>query len=119
MASPAAAALLVAALGLSGPSAALAQCPDGTPPPCAGARPVLPVLVVQPFENRSRDTADSYLAVTLEEDVTAALDATHSLRLVSAGASRHGGEYGLAASVRPAANMVRLPARLGRGGENV
>ncbi len=32
------------------------QCPDGTPPPCAGARAPTPVLVVQPFENRSRDT---------------------------------------------------------------
>jgi TolB-like protein/Tfp pilus assembly protein PilF len=54
---------------------ALAQCPDGTPPPCAGARQVaiaapsqLSVAVLY-FDNLSRDTGDAYLADGLTEDI--------------------------------------------------
>ena len=34
-----------------------AQCPDGTPPPCRGARgPAANTIAVLPFENRARDS---------------------------------------------------------------
>ena len=92
------------------------QCPDGTPPPCSGVRPVTPVLVVTPFESRARDTADAYLAAALTEDVTTALAASHLVRLVSPRASRRGAQYVLAGSVRPGAGVVRLTARLERAG---
>lgn len=93
-----------------------AQCPDGTPPPCAGARAPMPILVVEPFANRSRDTADAYLAATLTEDVTDALGASHAVRLISPRGSRHGAEFLLSASVRHAGAAVQLAARLERAG---
>jgi len=50
------------------------QCPDGTPPPCRGAvvaHPAPPPLsiAVLPFESRSPDTADAYLAEGMTEEV--------------------------------------------------
>lgn len=51
-----------------------AQCPDGTPPPCAGERAAAAArrntIAVLPFENRSRDTADSYLAEGFAEELS-------------------------------------------------
>lgn len=43
---------------------AFAQCPDGTPPPCPGQRLTVrrAVIAVLPFVNRSRGTADAYVA---------------------------------------------------------
>lgn len=49
--------LLVAAAG-----PALAQCPDGTPPPCPGATVRTPSVAVLFMESRSRNAADSLLA---------------------------------------------------------
>jgi len=66
----------LAALALARPL--LAQCPDGTPPPCrspAAARatsapPPAPTSVaVLPLQNRSPDSADAYLAEGLTEEV--------------------------------------------------
>jgi TolB-like protein len=64
-----AAALAVAVLGAA-PLAA--QCPDGTPPPCAGARPAAPPVnsvAVLYFESRSTDTNDLALADGLTEEI--------------------------------------------------
>jgi serine/threonine-protein kinase len=62
-----------AALSLVLSGRALAQCPDGTPPPCHGARPVAAIapnsVAVLYFDNLSRDTADAYLADGLTEEV--------------------------------------------------
>ena len=52
---------------------ALAQCPDGTPPPCARAlRTVAPPpnsVAVLYLTNQSRDTADAFLADALTEEI--------------------------------------------------
>jgi TolB-like protein len=52
-----------------------AQCPDGTPPPCAGARPAQAAarapnsVAVLYLTNLSRDTADAFLADGLTEEI--------------------------------------------------
>jgi TolB-like protein/Tfp pilus assembly protein PilF len=51
-----------------------AQCPDGTPPPCGRPAPRAAVpeansVAVLYFDNLSRDTADSYLADGLTEEI--------------------------------------------------
>ncbi len=49
-----------------------AQCPDGTPPPCAGSRPVAvrpAASSVAVLSFNARDTADTFLAEGLSEDV--------------------------------------------------
>jgi TolB-like protein/Flp pilus assembly protein TadD len=74
------------------------------------------VIVVTPFENRSTDSADVYIAATLTEDVTTALSASHAVRLVSASSARQHAEYALAASVRRSRGLVRVSARLLRSG---
>lgn len=64
---------------LAASSALHAQCPDGTPPPCAVARPVrAPTpspnsIAVLYFDNLSRDTGDAYLADGLTEAITSQL----------------------------------------------
>jgi TolB-like protein len=55
-------------------SPVVAQCPDGSPPPCAraAARPSAPPansVAVLYFDNLSRDTNDTYLADGLTEEV--------------------------------------------------
>jgi TolB-like protein len=63
--------------GTAGP--ALAQCPDGSPPPCArpaaGARAAPPAtsVAVLYFDNASRDTADAYLADGITEEIISRL----------------------------------------------
>jgi len=50
----------------------LAQCPDGTPPPCPGARAPAPPahsVAVLYFESRSADTSDLALADGLTEEI--------------------------------------------------
>ena len=68
-----AAALAVALLAAWPSDGLLAQCPDGTPPPCRGARPAAAPapnsVAVLYFDNLSRDTADAYLADGLTEEV--------------------------------------------------
>ena len=62
---------------LAAPGTLRAQCPDGTPPPCGPTAPrPVPVaapplsVAVLPFQSRSPDTADSYLAEGTTEEVT-------------------------------------------------
>jgi TolB-like protein/Tfp pilus assembly protein PilF len=72
-------ALLLAIVSLR--SVLVAQCPDGTPPPCAGAAPAQPArpaitpnsVAVLYFENLSRDSADAHLSDGLTEEVTSRL----------------------------------------------
>ena len=47
--------------------------------------PARPVVMIVPFENRSRDTADAYLGEALTEDLAGALSATHAVRVVGPG----------------------------------
>lgn len=67
--------------------AALAQCPDGSPPPCsrAAARPAIQPtsLAVLYFENASRDTADTYLADGLTEEIISRLSEVGRLQVKS------------------------------------
>ena len=96
--------------------AALLQCPDGSPPPCGGTRAAPPTIVIAPFENRSRDTADTYLAAALGEDITAALQRSRVVRVMSAHAGRRGIDYQVSGSVARDAGALRLVARLERTG---
>lgn len=73
-------AVVAAALACGVSVRGLAQCPDGTPPPCA-SRPTRAVasgpaptsIAVLYFENLSADTADAYLADGLTEEIIARL----------------------------------------------
>jgi TolB-like protein/Tfp pilus assembly protein PilF len=68
---------------------ALAQCPDGTPPPCGGtasgraAAPIPGSIAVLPFANRSPDSTDAYLAEGLPEDIVGRLAQVRSLHVKS------------------------------------
>lgn len=65
---------------------ALAQCPDGAPPPCRGNRAVAPpptTVAVLNFENRSRDTSDAFLAEGLAEEISTRLGQVDRLTIVS------------------------------------
>ena len=87
---------------------AVAQCPDGTPPPCAAVRapshgPAGNSVAVLYFDNRSRDTADAYLAEQLTEEVINRLQRLPRLEVKSRYESRR---------VRDLSNAS--PAALGR-----
>ena len=71
------------------PCVALAQCPDGTPPPCsrparASAAPPRGSIAVLPFANRSADSADAYLAEELPEQISGRLSRIAQLHVTSA-----------------------------------
>ena len=69
----------------------VAQCPDGTPPPCAGQRPPAPApnsVAVLTFENVTRDTSAQYLAEGLADQVFTRLGAVGRLTMVSRTAVR-------------------------------
>jgi serine/threonine-protein kinase len=72
---------------------ATAQCPDGTPPPCArpAPRPAVPTansVAVLYFDNLSRDTSDAYLADGLTEELIARLGQVERLQVKSRNAVR-------------------------------
>lgn len=115
-----------------------AQCPDGTPPPCAGARSraVPPTsIAVLAFENLSRDTADSYLIDGLAEELTGRLGALQRLRVTGRSVTRRaqqaaGGDaqavgrtlnvrYLVEGSLRRSGPRVRISARLLRVSDGV
>jgi serine/threonine-protein kinase len=81
----------LAALAVARPL--LAQCPDGTPPPCAGVRsrasaPSPNSVAVLYFENGSSDSADAYLADGLTEEVILRLQQIRRLEVKSRYESR-------------------------------
>jgi TolB-like protein/cytochrome c-type biogenesis protein CcmH/NrfG len=114
----------------------LAQCPDGTPPPCAG-RPAAssPTSVaVLPFANLSRDSSDAYLAEGLTEELISRLGAVPRLRVPGrsvvqraqaavpdpqALARRLGVRYLVEGSVRRGGARLRISVRLLRAVDGV
>jgi TolB-like protein/Tfp pilus assembly protein PilF len=66
---------------------ALAQCPDGTPPPCRSAAranaPPANSIAVLTFDNLSRDTGQTYLAEGLANDISAQLGQIERLTVTS------------------------------------
>jgi len=120
------------------------QCPDGSTPPCRGARAhpgrkpgVTPTsIAVLYFDNLSRDTSDAYLADGLTEEIIARLGQLERLAVKSRAAVqrfRRSGTDPLAAaralrvarlvtgSVRRAGNRLRVTVELVRAsdGEHV
>jgi TolB-like protein len=79
--------LTLAALALARPL--LAQCPDGTPPPCrarpvrAAAAPAANSVAVLYFDNLTRDSNDAYLADGLTEEIIGRLSAIERLAVKS------------------------------------
>ena len=78
-------ALATTTLLAAGP--ALAQCPDCTPPPCAGAaaqaRPARNSIAVLTFENITRDTSTQYLAEGLSDQIATRLGGVARLTMIS------------------------------------
>jgi TolB-like protein len=69
-----------------------AQCPDGTPPPCAAQRRVAPPpnsIAVLFFANAARDTSLDWLADALAEEVATELGAAPGLSVRGAGIVRN------------------------------
>lgn len=128
-----------AALSAILPGDALAQCPDGTPPPCRTARAAPPAnsVAVLYFESRTADTNDLALADGLTEEIISRLAGIERLTVRSrhlvrryrgaaledpAAAGRAlGVTYLVSGSVRRAGGRLRVSAELIRaaGGAQV
>lgn len=80
-------AVLLTGLHAGTPARLHAQCPDGTPPPCRGARattaPAANSVAVLYFDNMSRDTADAFLADGLTEEIIIRLGQVERLAVKS------------------------------------
>jgi TolB-like protein/Tfp pilus assembly protein PilF len=105
---------------------AAAQCPDGTPPPCARAGRTMasaPASVaVLYLENLSRDTADAYLADGLTEELTSRLGSIQRLRVTGRTAVRRAQQQGagdLAAMGRALGVRYLVEGSVRRSGERV
>lgn len=112
----------------------LAQCPDGSPPPCgrAAAHPAIQPtsLAVLYFENASRDTADAYLADGITEEIISRLSEVARLQVKSryqvrryrTEATENAADIGrqlavariVTGSVRRAGNRLRVTAEMVR-----
>ena len=128
--------LALVALVLLAP-AVRAQCPDGSPPPCAPrvARPAPTSVAVLYFENLSRDTADAYLTDGLTEELTGRLGDIERLRVSGRSAVRRAQQaagddlaavgrslnvrYLVEGSLRRSGARVRVSARLLRASDGV
>ncbi len=78
--------LLLCAVGAAIPSRLLAQCPDGSPPPCGRTAPRAPAamsVAVLYFDNLSRDTSDVYVADGLTEELITRLGEIERLQVKS------------------------------------
>jgi TolB-like protein/Tfp pilus assembly protein PilF len=120
---------------------AWAQCPDGTPPPCASAsrapRPAAPSansVAVLYFDNLSRDSTDAYVADGLTEEIIARLTQVSRLTVKSRTAVQRlrgtahdpaalGRQLAVAhlvsGSVRHAGNRLRVSVELTRASTGV
>src|SRR5512142_1182503 len=67
-----------------------AQCPGGTPLPCAGSRAAAQPrsVAVLYFDNHSRDSSDAYISDGLTEEITARLGQVQRLAVTSRTASK-------------------------------
>lgn len=101
--------LLIGTLVL--PASGAAQCPDGTPPPCGPARVARPRVQVLNFT--AADSADTYLASGLSEDVRTALLGSGTIVLLGPRA-RSGADYIVSAQVRRSRVGVVVAARMER-----
>jgi TolB-like protein/Tfp pilus assembly protein PilF len=132
--------LLLAVAGAAPASEALAQCPDGTPPPCSAraARPGTPApnsVAVMYLDNRSRDTSDAYLADGLTEEITTklgqigrlAVTSNTTMRRYRSGVTVEPAELGrtlrvahlVSGSIRRAGNRIRVNVELLRAQDGV
>ena len=113
---------------------AAAQCPDGSPPPCRGARaaaaPAANSVAVLYFDNRSRDSNDAYLAEGLTEAIITKLGDVPRLTVKSRFLVRRyrgtaevepgvigralGVTYLVTGSVQRAGNRLRVTAEMAR-----
>jgi serine/threonine-protein kinase len=104
-----------------------AQCPDGTPPPCRGARATGKSLAVLPFESVGGDSANTYFAQGLADELTTALSHVAGLRVAASSSAFTFGSVGVDARrvgralqvgavlegrVRREGNRMRVVARL-------
>ena len=127
---------LVFLLAVWATGASKAQCPDGTPPPCAArpARAPTPPpnsVAVLYFDNYSSDSGDAYLAEGLTEEIIARLGDVARLTVKSRYAVRRykgndaasdpatlgrmlGVAYLVTGSVQRAGNRLRVRAELAR-----
>lgn len=99
--------LILVALALARPL--LAQCPDGTPPPCASRATSVPPptsVAVLYFDNLSRDTGDLYLADGMTEELISRLSQVERLQVKSRTAVQR-------LRGRPLEEPVQLGRRLG------
>jgi hypothetical protein len=107
------AALALAMLAAGPVERLVAQCPDGSAPPCRVTRPAPTPssnsVAVLYFENRSRDSADAYLAEGLTEAIITQLGDLPRLTVKSRFLVRR--YQGAAASTDPAAIGRALGAR--------
>jgi TolB-like protein/Tfp pilus assembly protein PilF len=114
------------------PMRLLAQCPDGSPPPCtrAALRPAIQPtsLAVLYFENASHDTTDAYLAEGITEEIISRLSEVGRLQVKSryqvrryrTDATTNAADIGrqlavariVTGSVRRAGNRVRVTAEM-------
>ena len=124
--------------GLVFASEAAAQCPDGTPPPCASVRGRTPAptsVAVLYFDNLSRDTADLYLIDGIAEELTGKLGTVTRLRLPGPSVVRRAQQaangdaialgralnvrYLVEGSLRRSGQRVRVSSRLLRASDGV
>jgi len=80
-------------LSLGAPVPLVAQCPDGTPPPCAARAPAARAagansVAVLLFENLTRDTTAAYLSDGLASEISTSLARVPRLEVRSPGAVR-------------------------------
>ena len=89
------------ALAVALPRPLLAQCPDGTPPPCTGGTGPAPRSVaVLTFDNITRDTTAQYLAEGLADQIFTRLAQVDRLTVISRSAVRRRAARPLAAGDR-------------------
>ena len=93
------------------PASAL-QCPDGAPPPCQGVRPPPPVVIILPFENRSTDSSDRFVATTLRDELVSELGATRSVRVLDRAGRPAAGSFTVDGSVSRAGTALAFRVRL-------